>query len=114
MTIRRGHLYAADLNPRFGSEPGKIRPVLVVQTDFMNDRHPSTLVCCLTTKVRPEAEFLRIHLKKSEGGLEEDSDIMIDQIRAIDNRRFRRELGKLSRQRMDHVEERIKAVLDLG
>ena len=113
MKILRGHLYAADLNPRFGTEPGKIRPVLVIQTDFMNDRHPSTLVCCLTTKIRPEAEFLRVHLKKGEAGLEEDSDIMVDQIRAIDNRRFHKELGRLSRPRLEQVEERIRGVLDL-
>jgi mRNA interferase MazF len=50
MTPEYGHLYVADLNPRFGTEPGKIRSVVVVQTDALNRFHPSTVVCPLTTK----------------------------------------------------------------
>ncbi|MFN2427725.1 MAG: type II toxin-antitoxin system PemK/MazF family toxin, partial [Candidatus Binatia bacterium] len=43
MKIRRGVLYLADLSPRLGTEPGKTRPVLVVQTDLLNETgHPST------------------------------------------------------------------------
>jgi mRNA-degrading endonuclease toxin of MazEF toxin-antitoxin module len=33
MKIKREHIYAANLNPRFGTEPGKMRPVLVLQKD---------------------------------------------------------------------------------
>ena len=94
MKLKRGHLYTADLNPRHGTEPEKARPVLVLQTDLINTEHPSTLICALTTKVKPEAEILRVHLYRGEAGLQEDSDIMIDQVRAIDNRRFKREIGK--------------------
>lgn len=71
-----------------GSEAGKIRPVIVIQSDLLNKEHPSTLICPITTNVIPEAEILRVHLKKSKFGLKADSDIMIDQIRAIDNNRF--------------------------
>jgi len=112
--INRGHLYLADLNPSSGTEPGKTRPVLVLQTDLMNSKHPSTLICPLTSQVRAEVEILRVHLKKGEAGLNKDSDILIDQIRAIDNRRLTQELGKLSSNKMKQVEEKIKIVLDLG
>ncbi|MBI5606232.1 MAG: type II toxin-antitoxin system PemK/MazF family toxin [Deltaproteobacteria bacterium] len=42
------------------------------------------------------ADVLRIHLKKGEAGLEQDSDIIVDQIRSIDNRRFLDHLGVIS------------------
>ena len=42
MTIKKFHLYLADLNPRMGTEPGKTRPVVVIQTDLLNPTHPST------------------------------------------------------------------------
>jgi mRNA interferase MazF len=90
------HVYKADLNPRFGTEPGKIRPVIVVQTNLLNDNHPSTIVCPITTKIQPGVDVLRIHLKKGEAGLEHDSDIIVDQIRSIDNRRFLDHLGAIS------------------
>jgi mRNA interferase MazF len=96
MTPVKFHIYTADLNPRFGTEPGKVRPVVVVQTNLLNEDHPSTIVCPITTKVQPEADVLRIHLKKNEAGLERDSDIIVDQIRSIDNRRFLDHLGEIS------------------
>lgn len=114
MKISRGTLYTADLNPHHGTEPGKVRPVLVIQTDFINNTlHPSTIVLLLTSQVRPEAEILRFHLRKGESGLTQDSDIMLDQIRAIDNSRFRKEIGRLSLSKLRSVEQRIRIVLSL-
>ncbi len=96
MTPRKFNVYTADLNPRFGTEPGKVRPVVVVQTNLLNEYHPSTIICPITTKIHPEAAILRIHLKKGEAGLEKDSDIIVDQMRSIDNKRFRGHLGEIS------------------
>lgn len=96
MTTRKFHVYMADLNPRFGTEPGKIRPVVVVQTNLLNQEHPSVIICPITTRVNHQAKILRIHLKKGEAGLKSDSDIIVDQIRAIDNKRLREQLGEIS------------------
>jgi mRNA interferase MazF len=98
MKIRKFYLYYADLNPQMGTEPGKIRPVVVVQTDLLNDIHPSTIICPLTTNVHQKANILRVHVAKGSSGFSEDSDILIDQIRAIDNRRFKNQIGELSRE----------------
>jgi len=111
--IKRGTIYTADLNPRFGTEAGKIRPVLVLQTDVMNNEHPSTLICPMTSRVHPEVDILRVHFKKGEGGLKVDSDLMMDQIWAIDNERLKSILGKISSVRLEEVEEKIRLVLGL-
>jgi mRNA interferase MazF len=112
MEIKKWHVYLADLNPRRGTEPGKTRPVVVVQTDLLNSIHPSTIICPITTNVQPEAQFLRVHLAKGEGGLTEKSDVMVDQLRAIDNRRFIRHLGNLSRRSQEKLAENIRIVLN--
>ena len=96
MKIEKFHIYLADLNLRLGTEPGKVRPVVVLQTDLLNNIHPSTVICPVTTNVQKEAYLLRIHLKSSGTGLKEDSDILVDQVRAIDNRRFLKHLGHLT------------------
>ena len=96
MTIRKFHVYTADLNPRFGTEPGKIRPVVVVQTNLLNQEHPSVIICPITTRINLKAKLLRIHLKRGEAGLKSDSDIIVDQIRAVDKRRLREYLGEIS------------------
>lgn len=111
MEIRKGHVYIADLNPRIGTEPGKVRPVVVVQTDLLNGIHPSTVVCPLTTHIQPQAKFLRVHLRAGEGGLKEPSDILADQIRAIDNRRFAKTIGKISRRSLQTLVENLRILL---
>jgi mRNA interferase MazF len=112
MEIKKWNIYLADLNPRFGTEPGKTRPVIVVQTDLLNDHHPSTIVCPLTTHIHPQANILRVHLRKGEAGLMEKSDIMVDQLRAIDNRRFIKRLGMIGRTSQKKLAENIQIILN--
>lgn len=113
MKIKQFEIWIADLNPGMGTEAGKIRPVIIVQTDLLNKEHPSTVVCPLTTNVKPDSEILRVHLKKSKFGLKEDCDIMIDQVRAIDNRRLVKKVGAVDSNTADKVRENLKIVLDL-
>ena len=105
MKIRQFEIWIADLNPRFGTETGKTRPVVVVQTDYLNKVHPSTVICPITTNVKPDSEILRVHLKKGMARLKEDCDVMIDQIRAIDNKRFVKRVGELSPEIGEQIKE---------
>jgi len=111
MKIEQYDLWLANLNPGKGTEPGKTRPVVVVQTDLLNDFHPSTLICPITTKVNTELHLLRVHLRKS--GLDKPSDILVDQIRAIDNKRLIERLGKLNKKQVEALKRNIRIVLDV-
>ncbi len=110
---KQGEIWLADLNPRFGSEPGKVRPVVVVQTDLLNPHHPSTLICPITTNVIEEANILRVHLNKSNSGLARRSDVLVDQLRAIDNRRLIKKVGTLKGETLRLLQTNLRAVLDL-
>lgn len=86
--FRHGEVWLANLNPGRGTEPGKIRPVLLLQNQALLDAgHPSTLVIPLTTNLIDDAEPLRLRIA-AEYGLNKDSDLLVDQLRAIDNRRL--------------------------
>ena len=110
--IKQFDIWIADLEPQRGTETGKIRPVLIVQTNLLKD-HPSTIVCPITTNVTPESEILRVNIKKGIANLKSDSDIMIDQIRAIDNRRLTSKVGELPKELQLKVKENIKIIIDL-
>jgi mRNA interferase MazF len=112
MTPQYGHLYVADLNPRLGTEPGKIRPVVVVQTDALNRSHPSTIICLLTTKTAGFENPLRVALPKGVPGLNRASDVLVDQIKAIDNRRLRRKLGPLPDPYLSDLRSKLLLILD--
>ncbi|MGH7819314.1 MAG: type II toxin-antitoxin system PemK/MazF family toxin [Candidatus Binatia bacterium] len=107
-----GHVYVANLNPRFGTEPGKVRPVVVVQTDALNRSHLSTIVCPLTSDVAGFENPLRVALPRRVAGLDRASDILIDQVKAIDNRRLRRKLGPLPDPYLDELRRKLLLVLD--
>lgn len=111
MKIKKFHIYLADLNPRFGAEPGKVRPVVVIQTDLLNDVHLSTIICPITTKVIKKSSVLRVHLSKKEAGLKQDSDILVDQIRAIDNRRFIKHLGQIINIQKQDLLQNLNALI---
>lgn len=114
MLTKQFEIWIADLNPQIGTETGKTRPVLVVQTNLLNKLpHPSTIICPIITNLKPDADILRVHLKKGETNLSQDSDIMIDQIRAIDNKRLISKLGTLPVRLTEQVKENIMVVLDL-
>ena len=111
--VVHGGLYSADLATRFGTEPGKRRPVVVVQTDLLNATgHPSTWVLPCTTRLAGE-NVLRVELPRGIAGNPRDCEVMIDQSRAIDNRRLKRLLGHLPVSVLREVKEKLKQLAEL-
>ena len=110
----RGEIWLADLNPRRGTQPGKTRPVLIVQAQALLDAdHPSTLVIPLTTKLVENAEPLRVRVRAA-GTLRTDSDLLVDQLRAIDHRRLvKGPMLTLPAGAMARIAEALRDVLDL-
>ena len=111
MNIKQFDIWLADLNPSVVTETGKKRRVVIVQTDLLNEVHLSTLICPITTNVKEEIEILRVHLKR--GQLEKLSDILIDQVRAIDNKRLIKKLGKLNKEQILKLKSNLRILLDL-
>lgn len=107
MKIQRWGVYLVDLNPRIGTKPGKLRPCVVVQDDFLNEvGHPSTVVLPITTKKSAGHTYpLRVPLDQGEGGVLRDSEVLVDQFLAWDNRRFQKRLGDLSLEKSQELEE---------
>ena len=114
MKTKQFEIWIADLNPQIGTEPGKTRPVIIIQTNLLNQiPHPSTIICPLTTKVKMDSEILRIHLKKGTANVHQDCDIMIDQLRAIDNKRLINKVGNLPLELAEIVKDNLMIVFDI-
>ena len=111
MKIKQYDIWLADLNPSRGTEPGKTRPVVIIQTDLLNESHLSSIICPITSNVKPEIELLRVHLNKAQ--LDKPSDILVDQIRAIDNYRLLKKISRLTLIQIRILKQNIAIVLDL-
>ena len=112
MTAYRSELWLANLNPsKKPNEIGKIRPVLIFQNDELNEStYPTTIVLPLTTVLIDNAEPLRYRVSKREN-LEQHSDILIANIRAIDNARLIKKIATLDKQEMKKVSKLLTEVL---
>ncbi len=106
MMVSRGEIWLVNLNPiKKNNEMGKIRPVVIYQNNELNHSdYPTTIILPLTTSLIDDAEPLRLRINKRDD-LSEDSDIVISQIRAIDNDRFIQKLGKLKNTELVKIKE---------
>lgn len=110
--IKRGELYYADLSPVVGSEQGGVRPILVVQNDIGNKYSPTIIAAAITSKLDKAKLPTHIELSCCEYGLEQDSIILLEQIRTLDKRRLTRKIGELSEYKMAQVERAM--MISLG
>jgi len=95
--MKQYELWLANLNPSKETEAGKIRPVVVIQSNLLNQvDHPSTLVCPITSLLSSSENILRVRMSKGKFGLDKDSEILVDQIRVLDNRRFLDKIGTIA------------------
>ncbi len=110
--ILRGDIFSVDFEPVRGSEQGKVRPALVIQNDIGNHYSPTVIVAAITTGNYSRFD-VNVVIKAPEGGLANDSIILLNQIRTIDRARLSRYWGRVSPQTMEQVDEAIKISLGL-
>jgi len=112
--MRRGEIWAANLNPARGREIAKIRPVLVIQDDALTaSGTPMVVVLPLTTQVYPSFKRWRIMIE-SRDRLLKPCQVIVDQPRALDRDRFGDgPLTSLTTEEMEAVEHSLKAVMGL-
>lgn len=115
MIIKRFDVWIADLEPANQSEPGKIRPVVIIQSDFINYLgYSSYVVCPLSSQKRVTKGSLRVFIKaSSKNGLTKDSYILSDQIRTIDISRLTEKIGEIDAETSSKLVEGVKIILDL-
>jgi mRNA interferase MazF len=122
--VKRGEVWLLDLTPQsFKAEPGKReRPGLVIQTDILNEAgHPTAVIIPGTTQTYRDEEGdgfpLRVPIGKVPklGEQPQETDLLIDQIRAVSLERFMggAPVTKLSRPQLKRVEEALKIVLGI-
>jgi len=107
MTVKRGEIWLADLNPTRGSEQAGIRPVLIFQNDMVSEFTTTVLAIPLTTNLRRASLPSCVQISKGEGGLASDSVVLCHQLRVLDKTRLQRKLGTVSQETFGAIESRV-------
>ncbi len=113
MTTKSFEIYLANLNPKKGHEVGKTRLVVVVHSKLMQGILSTSIVFPLTTQLSP-ATLLRVHIPLNESsttGLTEPSDVIVDQMRSIDNQRLIKKLGELPSAQAEQLQKNLQTIL---
>jgi mRNA interferase MazF len=111
----RGMVVIVDLDPAEGSEQrGRRRPCVVIQNDIGNETSPVTIIAAITSfKEQPELFDVNVIVSKGDGGLDEDSVILCNQVRTVDRSRIKKICGKLNHDTMQKVDQALRISLAL-
>lgn len=112
MTIKRGELYYADLNPVVGSEQGGIRPILVLQNDVGNKYSPTIIAAATTSRLTKAKLPTHIRLARQNTPLPQDSIVLLEQIRTIDKSRIKQRIGEVPADVMQQINDAL--LISLG
>ena len=70
--VQRGDVFWANLDPTIGVEIKKVRPVVVVSNNAINQRSQLVIIVPLTTNIERLSPS-HVLIPRGEGGLEQDS-----------------------------------------
>lgn len=114
MVGARGDVWWADFGEPRGSEPGYVRPALIVSSDRFNRSRISTVIVCpITSSLRLAAAPGNVELQRGEGGLPKDCVVNVSQTMVIDRSRLTERIGSLDAVRLSHVDAGLRLVLSL-
>lgn len=89
MVINRFDVFLVRLDPAQGHEIKKSRPCVVISPDEMNHYIQTVIVAPMTTKGRPYPTRVPVKFRHKSG------QIVLDQIRVVDNGRLIKKLGRI-------------------
>lgn len=111
----RGDIVWADLDPVRSGEQGKLRPCVIVSNDALNQsKHPCVIVCPITDKATEHRKYSTHVVLTVKDGLEKDSVILAEQVRAIAKSRITdKEVVHIPDVKKAELEIALKDALDL-
>lgn len=100
--MKQQEIWYANLDPIAGREQNGIRPVVIISGNNLNDHSDLKIVCPLSSQIKQYAGSL--FLKKDDiNKLTKDSEVLVFQIRTIDQSRLIKKIGKITEDQMQRI-----------
>ena len=113
-TIRRGDICMQDLGQVVGSRPAKHRPVVVIQSDYLNKSLIKTVVVAtVTSQTRLSGYPGNVFIPREAGDLPKNSVVNVTSLTTLDKSELGEPVGRVPEYLMDEVDAGIRLVLDL-
>lgn len=111
MIVRRGDVWIAELGDGMGSEQQGQRPVVILQNNTGNIYSETTIVACITSKLKKTN--MPTHVELSEKFLLTNSEILLEQVRTISKDRLISRVGKVSSGIQEKIDNAILVSLGI-
>jgi mRNA interferase MazF len=105
MVIRQYDIFLISLDPTIGHEIKKVRPCVVISPNEMNNNISTIIIAPMTTRSHSYPTRIPIKFEDKKGW------VVLDQIRALDRKRFVKKLGKLNKETILKVKKIIQEML---
>ena len=113
-TLKRGDIFLVNFDPTIGSEIKKTRPAIILQNDIANKYSSVTIVAAITSQAADQKLYpTEVFLKSGDGGMVNDSTVLLNQVRTIDKVRLVKKLGKVQRKTMTEVTKALEISLGI-
>lgn len=113
MVIKQGDVYWVDLGEPIGSEPGYVRPYVVIQNNPLNQSRINTVVLCAITSNLNLAKIPgNVLLASGEANLSKRSVVNVSQLYTIDKEQLLEKIGSISWSHLLEVLEGVWQVIE--
>ena len=114
VVIKRGDIFYADLRPVVGSEPGGVRPVIIIQNDTGNKHSPTVICAAITSRMNKAKLPTHVELDSTKCDIVKDSVILLEQLRTIDKKRLKDKVCHVDREIIEKVDKALLISLELS
>jgi mRNA interferase MazF len=111
--FKRGEVHLVKPDPSIGKKIQKTRPCVIVSNDVANSKSDLVVVCPITDAAGKTPDVIHVAVKEKEGGLEKDSIVLCDQVKAVDQIRLVEKKGNLDADTMKKIDIGLRLLLNL-
>ncbi len=109
--MKQQEIWYANFDPIQGREQSGIRPVVIVSGDNLNTHSDLKIVCPITSKIKKYTGSLFLQ-KDNTNKLTKDSEVLVFQIRTIDETRFIKKIGTITDLQLEKIRFYLDEILD--
>src|SRR5215210_1575583 len=100
--MKKQEIWYANLEPVAGREQSGVRPVVIISGNNLNDHSDLKIVCPITSQIKNYTGSLFLQ-KDNTNKLSKDSEVLVFQIRTIDEIRLIKKIGMITNSQMERL-----------
>jgi mRNA interferase MazF len=113
MSLKRGEIWLASLDPTKGSEQAGIRPIIVFQNEAISKYTVTIMAIPLTTNLKRASLPTCVLIPQSGSSVKNDSVALCHQMRVLDKSRLIHKIGEITPEILENIDKCVMFTLGI-